>query len=65
MKKDTSLRELQRKLEAQYAHYTAGLISEEEYLRRIKPIDEAIDSLEMAIFWDTPIWEKRLSSSLG
>ena len=64
MKRETSLQELQGKLEAHYARYAAGEISQEEYLRRIKPLDEAIDNMEMATLRNTPAWKRRSSSPL-
>ena len=42
-----------RLLERVYKRYRAGEISEAEYLRRAKPIDEAIDRMEMATLRDT------------
>ncbi len=37
-----------RLLEREYNRYSSGEISKEEYLRRAKPIDETIASMEMA-----------------
>ncbi len=40
---------LQRaELTKEYDFYIKGLISEDEYLERIKPIDQKIDNLEMS-----------------
>ncbi len=43
-----------RLLEREYNRYSSGEISEKEYLRRAKPIDEAIGNMEMATLWGTP-----------
>ncbi len=51
---DNPLRLLQKMLEEYYGQYRAGEISEKEYLILIKPIDEAIDNLEMATLLDIP-----------
>ena len=37
----------------EYLSYTAGEITEKEYLERAKPIDKAIGNLEMAILRGT------------
>ena len=41
------LKIMQKMLEENYKLYTSHQITEEEYLIRIKPIDEAIEKLEM------------------
>ena len=41
-----------RLLEREYKRYASGEISKEEYLRRAKPIDEAIANIEMATLRD-------------
>ena len=46
------LKRLQKKLEEQYRFYGLGIISEEEYLKRAKPLDTAIGELEMATLSD-------------
>ncbi len=46
---------LQRILAKEYSLYRSGLISDNEYLHRVKPIDQAIDSLEMATLQDIPV----------
>ena len=46
------LRDQYRLLEREYKRYRSGEISKEEYLRRAKPIDETIDSLEMGTLYD-------------
>jgi len=51
-----------RLLEREYNRYSSGEISKEEYLRRAKPIDETIASMEMATLRDT-IAEKGLPST--
>lgn len=43
------LKILRRVLMNQYLLYKKGLISEQEYCTRSKPIDQAIDKIEMAI----------------
>ena len=50
-----------RLLEREYKRYSTGEISKEEYLRRAKPIDEAIDQMEMATLQGT-ITSKESSS---
>ena len=47
------LKRLQKRLEEQYRFYCLGIISEEEYLKRAKPLDTAIGKLEMATLSDT------------
>ena len=42
------LKLMQKMLEENYKQYISGEITEKEYLRRIKPIDEAIDKFEMS-----------------
>jgi len=49
LSKNTHLNSLQRSLRSEYDAYVKGHISEEEYLKRIKPIDRNIDRLEMSI----------------
>ena len=50
-----TLIKLYRKLENEYYIYRQGHISEKEYLDRIRPIDQAIDKLEMATLQDSPV----------
>ena len=45
---------MQKMLEENYKQYISGEITQKEYIRRIKPIDQAIDKLEMSILQDTP-----------
>ncbi len=40
---------LQREMEELYQQYRAGILNEQEYLLQIKPIDEDIADVEMAI----------------
>jgi hypothetical protein len=47
------LKLMQKMLDENYQLYISQQITEKEYLRRIKPIDEAIDKQEMAILQDT------------
>ncbi len=42
-----SLKIMQKMLEENYKLYASGEITEEEYLIRIKPIDDAIDKMEV------------------
>lgn len=46
---------LQKKLEAEYCVYTKGFISQKEYCTRAKPIDMAIEKLEMSTLQGTPV----------
>jgi len=46
------LKRRQRRLEEQYRFYSMGIITEEEYLKRAKPLDKAISALEMATLRD-------------
>ena len=45
---------LRNRLTQEYYTYVEGLISQQEYLKRIKPIDQAIDNIEMSTLQDTP-----------
>ena len=51
---DNPLRLLQKMLEEYYGQYRSGEITEKDYLTLIKPIDQAIDNLEMATLQDIP-----------
>lgn len=42
------LTDLRNKLQQYYNLFKIGTISEKEYLRKIKPIDNAIDKIEMS-----------------
>ncbi len=57
-----SLKQLQKSLIDEYICYKSGAISEIEYCTRAKPIDTAIDKLEMSTLRDTPALKE--SSSL-
>jgi len=46
------LKLMQKMLEENYKQYINGEITEQEYIRRIKPIDESIEKLEMATLQD-------------
>lgn len=59
-----NLDHLHKRLELAYKWYKNGIISEEDYLVCIKPIDQAIDSLEMFTLLDTPVYQG-LSSPLS
>jgi len=54
----TKLKELHRKLEAEYFFYVHGEINEKEYLERIRPIDKAIDTIEMSTLQGIPAWRE-------
>ena len=47
------LSHLHAKLELAYAQYKNCAISEKEYLASIKPIDQAIDNIEISTLQDT------------
>ncbi len=53
MKTFEKLSSLRAKLTDKYSSYKKGLISEEEYLHKIKPIDQEIDNIEMSTLPDT------------
>jgi len=53
-----SLQQLQKMLMDEYIAYKAGKITEKEYLRRAKPIDEAIGNAEMSTLLGTPVLKK-------
>ena len=57
----TKLQQLQKILMDEYNSYRAGVISEKEYLIRARPIDMAIDNLEMATLQGTPVWKEAFS----
>ena len=46
---ENSLKLMQKMLQENYKLYISDEITEKEYLTRIKPIDQAIDKIEMAI----------------
>ena len=56
------LQRLQRELASHYARYREGEISEKEYLQRAKPIDNAIDTLEISTLQDNPALKESLSA---
>ncbi len=62
---ENRLRQLQRELESHYKQYASGYISEKEYLIIVKPIDEAIDNLEMATLRGTPVWKEAFLQHSG
>lgn len=49
------LLQLHKMLEEEYRQYISGNITEKEYLIRVKPIDKAIDELEMSTLQDIPV----------
>lgn len=48
------LSKLRKRLHNEYHLYTLGLINKNEYCIRVKPIDHAIDRLEMATLQGIP-----------
>ena len=46
---------LQKQLKSEYDFYKSGTISEKQYLALIKPIDQAIDNIEMSTLRDNPV----------
>ena len=54
MNKSEMLRDQYRLLKREYDRYSKGEITQEEYIRRARPIDETIDNLEMATLRDIP-----------
>ncbi len=60
--KEIILKDQYRLLEREYKRYESGEITRDEYLKRIKPIDQTIDRMEMATLLETPV--SRGSSSL-
>ena len=61
---DKPLGLLQKMLEEYYGKYSSGEISEKEYLTLIKPIDEAIDNIEMATLLDSSVLPEAFSKHL-
>jgi hypothetical protein len=49
------LQQLHGQLESIYHFYKRGAISEKQYLTLIKPIDQAIDNIEMSTLRDNPV----------
>ena len=60
MKKEI-LSNLQRSLATEYLSYKQGLISEQEYLARARPIDMEISKLEISTLQGTPAWTEAFS----
>jgi len=52
-KSNITLKELQRLLFIEYALYKQGLITESEYLKRIRLIDTKIDKLEWSAIYSS------------
>ena len=50
-----NLNQLHQELEKKYHSYKSGAISEKQYLALIKPIDQAIDNIEMSTLQDNPV----------
>ena len=53
-----TLKELQQIIEVEYAFYKEGKLSEREYCQKVKPIDEAISKIEMAMLQSALVWKK-------
>ena len=49
------LYQLHNMLERKYQQYKGGAISEKQYLALIKPIDQAIDNIEISTLRDNPV----------
>jgi len=49
------LKLMQKMLTVNYELYKTGVLTQSEYIERIKPIDKAIDKLEMATLQGTPV----------
>jgi hypothetical protein len=52
------LRSLRKKIFEYYMHYREGQISQEDYLFKIKPIDQKIDMIELAFVRSNRIMER-------
>jgi hypothetical protein len=50
----SKLYQLRHSLQKKYAKYRNGLLTQEEYIAEIKPIDKEIDRLEMSTLQDIP-----------
>ena len=50
-----NLDHLHQRLELAYAQYKDCTISEKQYIALIKPIDQAIDNMEMSTLRDNPV----------
>ena len=59
------LYELNEKRMRLFARYEKGELSKKEYLRLVRPLDEAVDRLEMACLTDRPASEKGPSGPSG
>jgi hypothetical protein len=62
MSKNHLLKKLQLKREDLYRKYRNNAMTEKEYLAAIKPLDEAIDDLEMSAMMDDPVLRKAFLS---
>jgi len=55
------LSQQKKRLSILYRLYQKKRISKEEYCRRVKPIDRAIDKLEMSTLQGTLVWQEAFS----
>jgi len=55
MTSTNELSHLQKVLEFEYLLHRQGIVSEKEYLDRVRPIDKAIGELEMTTLQGTPV----------
>jgi len=53
-----ALSQIKQKLAYEYMLYTQGVIDQDEYCCRVKPIDREIDRLEMSILQGTLDWKE-------
>ena len=55
------LSQQKKRLSNLYHLYQKKCISKKEYCRRVKPIDQAIDKLEMSTLQGTLVWQEAFS----
>ena len=58
----TALTHLQYKMQQYYWLFQLGLMNEKEYLSAIKPLDKAIDTLEMSTLKESFAWQEASST---
>jgi len=58
MLNQAKLYQLHTILKMLYCAYREGTLTEAAYLESVKPIDDAIDKLEMAILRDSLVWQE-------
>jgi hypothetical protein len=56
-----TMKHLHHEMQKHYALFQSGFISEKEYLSAIKPLDKAIDTLEMSILKEYLVWQEASS----